>query len=136
MTLAVYDDNSHFIKSLKDCLQIAVVPFCPATKELCFNQENVRKFLNELSDEDDVLFLINLECGYDYESRSKLLGLYFFQCLIREFGSSQNFNYCFYSFLQIERMIELNEYAFFIKQSRHKTLPFDFKEISSASWQK
>lgn len=136
MTIAIYENNSYFLKSLKDCLQIAVIPFCPITTELCFDQENVKNFVNELNDKDDVVFLINIECGYGYEQRSKLLGLYFFQCLIREFGSSQNFNYCFYSFLPIEKMLELNEYAFFIKQNRHKILPFNFKEITSTSWQK
>lgn len=129
MIIAIYESNHLLIKALQDKTEHTIVPFVPNLVGSCFTQNDVSVFVQSINNRDDVLFLISLECSYDYQLRSNLLGLYFFQCLIAEFGSSKSFNYCFYSFLPIQKMIELNDYAFFIKPDKHKQLPYNFHEI-------
>lgn len=134
MTVVIYDDNTKLIQSLKEYAEIHVITFIPSSANSIFSQTDVSGLIKQVKNIKETFFLINLESNYSIEARTSLLGFYFFQCLIREFESSQNFNYFFYSFMSIGKIAEINDYAYFIKQKKHKQLPFNFNEIISTLW--
>ena len=127
-TVVLFENNEPLIKQLKKLDGVTVIPFSQDGEAL-FSDSDVATFVASLNKKAELLFLINAECNYGKAMRTKLPGIYFFQCLIKEYGSSKKFNYRFYSFLSKEKMIELNPFAIIIENKNFIRLPFNFTTI-------
>jgi hypothetical protein len=124
MVPVFYDSN----KGLIDTLQKKGAEFICFHPEKCganYSTDDVSRFVSSIEDSGPHLYFINLEPSWEGILRTELSGLYFYQCLLKEYGSSKNFNYIFYSFQSLPNLLKLNNAAIIIRPQMHRQLPFD-----------
>jgi hypothetical protein len=128
MLVVFHESNKLLIESIKKT-GLAVIPFVYENKNSMYTAEDVGNFVRPLKGCSNIVFLINLEAHFSGQQRTDISGLYFYQCMIKEYGGSNKFNHFFYSFLPLGELLKMNSFSFIIKPEKHRQLPFDITSL-------